>query len=110
MSQATESVQARDTSAEAGAQAAPAVGDHGVSINQNHKPRPPVEEEIMHFARIGDIRTLQELFDSGRYDAAYKDDEGITPLHVCDQLSLAGISLTFASGPLSTISSKPVIS
>ena len=43
---------------------------------------PPEEEDIMQLARIGDIPAIQKLFDSGKFDVKYCDDEGITPLHV----------------------------
>ena len=38
--------------------------------------------DIMQMARVGDIAGMQKLFEAGEYDATYKDDEGITPLHV----------------------------
>jgi palmitoyltransferase ZDHHC13/17 len=40
------------------------------------------QNDIMHFARVGDIPAMEKLFESGGYDATYTDDEGITPLHV----------------------------
>jgi palmitoyltransferase ZDHHC13/17 len=43
---------------------------------------PLAEEDIMHLARLGDIPAIQKLFDDGKFDAKYCDDEGITPLHV----------------------------
>ncbi|KAK4940425.1 palmitoyltransferase akr1 [Elasticomyces elasticus] len=45
------------------------------------KPSLPVEDDLMQLARLGEIRSIQKLFDSGRYKATYADDEGITPLH-----------------------------
>lgn len=42
----------------------------------------PVEEDLMQLARLGEIGAIQKLFDTGRYDATYRDDQGITPLHV----------------------------
>jgi hypothetical protein len=47
------------------------------------KPSLPVEEDIMQLARLGEIGAIQKLFESGKFDAKYKDDQGITPLHVC---------------------------
>ncbi|EEH49218.2 uncharacterized protein PADG_05297 [Paracoccidioides brasiliensis Pb18] len=44
-------------------------------------PSIPVEEDIMQLARLGEIGTIQKLFEKGKYDAKYKDEEGITPLH-----------------------------
>jgi hypothetical protein len=42
----------------------------------------PVEEDIMQLARLGEIGAIQKLFDSGKFDATFKDEQGITPLHV----------------------------
>jgi len=36
----------------------------------------------MQLARLGEIGAIQKLFDGGKFDATYKDDQGITPLHV----------------------------
>ncbi|PGH17999.1 hypothetical protein AJ80_04620 [Polytolypa hystricis UAMH7299] len=41
----------------------------------------PIEEDIMQLARLGEIGAIQKLFDSGKFDAKYQDEEGITPLH-----------------------------
>ena len=41
----------------------------------------PVEEDIMQLARLGEIKAIQKLFDSEKYDASYADEQGITPLH-----------------------------
>lgn len=46
------------------------------------KPPLPIEEDIMQLARLGEIGAIQKLFDSGKFDAKYKDEQGITPLHV----------------------------
>lgn len=43
----------------------------------------PLHEDIMQLARLGELGPVQKLFDQGKYDANYKDQEGITPLHVC---------------------------
>jgi hypothetical protein len=43
---------------------------------------PPPEEDIMQLARLGDIAAIERLFDGGKFDAKYCDEEGITPLHV----------------------------
>ncbi|KAI9695496.1 MAG: palmitoyltransferase akr1 [Bogoriella megaspora] len=45
------------------------------------KPTLPVEKDIMQLARLGEIAAIQKLFNSGEFDATYRDDEGITPLH-----------------------------
>jgi len=42
----------------------------------------PLHEDIMQLARLGEIGPVQNLFENGKYDAKYKDQEGITPLHV----------------------------
>ncbi|EAS35590.2 palmitoyltransferase akr1 [Coccidioides immitis RS] len=41
----------------------------------------PIEEDIMQLARLGEIGAIQKLFESGKYDAKYRDEEDITPLH-----------------------------
>jgi hypothetical protein len=46
------------------------------------KPSPPPEEDIMHLARIGDVGAVRKLFESGKFNSSYADNEGITPLHV----------------------------
>jgi palmitoyltransferase len=46
---------------------------------------PPSKPDIMQLARVGNIAGMEELFESSEYDATYTDDEGITPLHVCDR-------------------------
>lgn len=46
------------------------------------KPLLPIEEDIMQLARLGEIGAIQKLFDRGVCDVQYKDEQGITPLHV----------------------------
>ena len=46
------------------------------------KPRLPIEDDIMQLARLGEIKAIQSLFDSGKFEVTYKDEQGITPLHV----------------------------
>ncbi|KAI1854758.1 hypothetical protein JX266_000876 [Neoarthrinium moseri] len=41
----------------------------------------PAEEDIMQLARVGNVPSMEKLFEKGEYDATYTDDEGITPLH-----------------------------
>jgi len=43
----------------------------------------PIEEDIMQLARLGEVAAVQKLFESKKYTANYRDEEGITPLHVC---------------------------
>lgn len=40
------------------------------------------EDDIMQLARLGDVGGIQKLFESGRFDATFADEENITPLHV----------------------------
>jgi palmitoyltransferase ZDHHC13/17 len=47
-----------------------------------HPPAIPLEGDIMQCARLGEIGLLQKMFESGKFKAQYKDEEGITPLHV----------------------------
>lgn len=46
------------------------------------KPLLPIEEDMMQLARLGEIGAIQKLFDCGKFDASYADEQGITPLHV----------------------------
>ena len=46
-------------------------------------PRLPVEQDVMQLARLGELRGIQKLFDSGRFNAKSTDEQGITALHVC---------------------------
>lgn len=58
--------------------------DENVELNNlaAQQPHVPVEEDVMQLARLGEIGGIQRLFDEGKCDATYKDDQGITPLHV----------------------------
>lgn len=50
---------------------------------QNGRPKETTGgEDLMQYARLGDIGSIQKLFENKRFDARYKDEEGITPLHV----------------------------
>lgn len=53
-------------------------------------PQHPIEQDLMQLARLGELRAIQKLFDSGRYTAKSTDDQGITALHV--RARLAGYS------------------
>lgn len=59
--------------------------------------------DIMQLARLGDIESIKQLFESGKFHPTYCDDEGITPLHVGSFLQ-CGYALTVSSGLLSTTS------
>ncbi|KAF2623633.1 hypothetical protein BU25DRAFT_442384 [Macroventuria anomochaeta] len=56
-------------------------GQHELDDMADKKPSLPVEEDIMQLARLGEIGAIQKLFHSGKFDATYTDDQGITPLH-----------------------------
>jgi hypothetical protein len=43
----------------------------------------PLGEDIMQLARIGEIGAMQNLFVTKKLTANHRDEEGITPLHVC---------------------------
>jgi len=66
------------------AAAAPKVSDDShVELNDmgaSHDGAP--ERDIMHLARLGDIKGIESLYASGKFDVSYCDEEGITPLHV----------------------------
>lgn len=49
-------------------------------------PRLPVEQDLMQLSRLGEIRGVQRLFDSGKYNAKSTDEQGITALHVGDSI------------------------
>lgn len=50
------------------------------SMHQNDAETSP-EADIMQLARLGDVQSMEKLFESGTFDASYCDQEGITPLH-----------------------------
>lgn len=58
-------------------------------LNVNGEPsgtdaeKPPLLEDVMQLARLGDVEPMRRLLDDGRFRADHKDHEGITPLHVC---------------------------
>ena len=45
------------------------------------KPQLPIEDDVMALARLGEIGAIQKLFDSGKSEANFKDEQNITPLH-----------------------------
>ncbi|KAL5119437.1 palmitoyltransferase akr1 [Pleosporales sp. CAS-2024a] len=84
-----------------------ATGEHELENMADQKPGLPVEEDIMQLARLGEIGAIQKLFDSGRFDATYKDEQGITPLHwaainnhyaLCHYLIQAGAPINAKGG------------
>ena len=54
-----------------------------------NKTKIPIEEDIMQLARLGEIKSIQNLFDSGKFNPTYSDEQGITPLHVSQAAPLA---------------------
>ncbi|KAI9760952.1 MAG: hypothetical protein M4579_001328 [Chaenotheca gracillima] len=67
----------------------------------------PMEDDIMRYARLGELGPIQKLFEEGKFDARYADSEGITPLHwaainnqfgVCKYLLDSGADVNAAGG------------
>ena len=59
-------------------------GESTVELDQMAPPEDklPLHEDIMQLARLGEIGPIQTLFETGKFNAKYKDQEDITPLHV----------------------------
>ncbi|KAF2111144.1 palmitoyltransferas-like protein akr1 [Lophiotrema nucula] len=59
------------------------VGEEHVELDDmgDKKPSLPIEEDLMQLARLGEIAAIHKLFDGGKFDATYADEQGITPLH-----------------------------
>ena len=57
--------------------------DIALSDMDSTEDKLPLHEDIMQLARLGEISSIQKLFDDGKFNAHHKDKEGITPLHVC---------------------------
>lgn len=69
----------------------------GIGGGEAARPALPIESDIMQLARLGEIGAMQKLFDTKKFNAKYKDEEGITPLHVtisCLQYIRLSLSLT----------------
>ena len=58
--------------------------DENVELNsiRGQQTLPSSQLDLMQLARLGDIVTIQSLYDEGKFDPKYVDEEGITPLHV----------------------------
>ncbi|PSK60153.1 hypothetical protein B9Z65_1051 [Elsinoe australis] len=54
---------------------------HELEDIKSAKPALPIEEDLMGLARLGELRGIQKLFDSGKYNANSADEQGITALH-----------------------------
>jgi len=67
--------------------------------NEGKEPTPlPIEDDLMALARLGELRAIQKLFDSGKYNASSADEQGITALHVrSTKHSMNDQSLTLGS-------------
>lgn len=48
-----------------------------------------LQGDIMQLARLGDVGGMRKLFDQGKFSPRYRDEEGITPLHVSPKLTIA---------------------
>ena len=56
--------------------------EHELKDVQSQQRRLSIEDDLMALARIGELRGIQKLFDSGKYNANSADEQGITALHV----------------------------
>ena len=74
----------RTPSARSSASPAKVTDSNNVELKdiQAAKPVIPPAEDIMQLARVGDQNGIQTLFESGRFEPTYQDEQGITPLHV----------------------------
>jgi hypothetical protein len=77
---------AATTPAQPAAKAAAAAPKLANDVELSNMPGGDEQKDIMHLARVGDIAAMQQVFDAGEFDATYSDNEGITPLHVCQLL------------------------
>lgn len=57
-------------------------GDVEMGDLPNGEPKLLLHKDIMQLSRLGDIGPIQELFSEGIVGSGYRDEEGITPLHV----------------------------
>ncbi|KAI9675367.1 MAG: palmitoyltransferase akr1 [Caeruleum heppii] len=64
---------------------APSAASRKGNVELNNIPAatsgPPLEEDIMQLARLGEVAAIRTLFEKGRFTAQHTDEEGITPLH-----------------------------
>ncbi|THZ10058.1 Palmitoyltransferase akr1, ankyrin repeat-containing protein akr1 [Aureobasidium pullulans] len=70
-------------------------------------PIHPIQEDLMALARLGELRSIQKLFDSGKASATSADPQGITALHwaainghyaLCHYLLEAGANVNAKGG------------
>lgn len=61
-------------------------GESTVELHEMAPPEDklPLHEDIMQLARLGEIGPIKTLFETGKFNARYKDQEDITPLHVSE--------------------------
>nr|POE87787.1 trichodiene oxygenase [Quercus suber] len=61
-------------------------------------PPLPVEQDLMQLARLGELRSIQKLFDSGRFTARSTDEQGIqnTSQHFPHRRQGIGRAITLA--------------
>lgn len=85
-------------------------GEHELEEMGDKKPHVPLEDDLMQLARLGEMAAIQKLFDSGKYDATYKDEQGITPLHVRTLQDVRSTRANGHSGPQLTITMPSAIS
>lgn len=59
-------------------------GNNQVELSNLSSPpaQLPIEDDLMGLARLGELRSIQKLFDSGKFNANSADPQGITALHV----------------------------
>lgn len=60
-------------------------GNAQVELSNMSSPPPPqlpIEDDLMGLARLGELRSIQKLFDTGKHNANSADPQGITALHV----------------------------
>ncbi|KAI5272559.1 Palmitoyltransferase akr1, ankyrin repeat-containing protein akr1 [Aureobasidium subglaciale] len=70
-------------------------------------PIHPIQEDLMALARLGELRSIQKLFDTGKASATSADPQGITALHwaainghyaLCHYLIEAGANVNAKGG------------
>jgi len=49
--------------------------------HETSRPELSTEQDLMRLCELGDIGAVQKLFATGKFDATYRDKQGITPLH-----------------------------
>lgn len=69
-----------------GATVSPKVTKEDVELNNMQNGEAPkgvpLEDDIMQCARLGETGLIQNMFETKKFSPSYRDEEGITPLHV----------------------------